>query len=80
MIWMDQGRLKKESLWQNSWIQERKKMCKRKNWQKLKVIKVLVENKEKLKGTAWSKERMQKQAEIMRRYLDKRKARMRKEK
>ena len=43
-------------------------------------MKVLVENKEKRKSTAWSKERKQRQAEMMRRYWDKRKAKMRKEK
>ena len=42
----------------------------------LKEMKVLVENKEKRKGTAWSKERKQRHAEIMRRYWDKRKAKM----
>ena len=47
---------------------------------KLNEIKVLVENKEKRKGTAWSKERKQRRAEMMRRYWDKRKAKMRKEK
>ena len=45
---------------------------------KLIEIKVLVKIKEQQKGTAWSKERKQKQAEIMRRYWDKRKAKMRK--
>ena len=43
--------------------------------QKLKEIKVLVENKEKQKGTAWSKERKQRQAEMMRRYWDKKRER-----
>ena len=37
-----------------------------------KEIKVLVENKEKRKGTAWSKERKQSHAEMMRRYRDER--------
>ena len=41
----------------------------------LKAIDVLVENKEKRKGTEWSKERKQRHAETM-----KRKAKMRKEK
>ena len=35
--------------------------------------------KNKWKGTAWSKERKQRYAELMRRYWDKRKAKMRKE-
>ena len=39
-----------------------------------------MENREKRQGTAWSKERKQKQGEIIRRYWDKRKAKMRKEK
>ena len=46
----------------------------------LKEIKVLAGNKEKQKGTAWSKERKQRQAEMMRRYWVERKAKMRKEK
>ena len=37
-------------------------------------------NKENRKETAWSKERKQKHAEMMRRYRDERKAKMRKEK
>ena len=40
---------------------------------KLKEFKDLVENKEKRKGTAWSKERKRKHAEMIRRYWDKRK-------
>ena len=47
---------------------------------KLKEIKVLEENIEKRKCTAWSKERKQKHAEMMRRYWDKRKAKMTKKK
>ena len=49
----------------------------REETERLNIIKILVENKEKRKGTARSKER---QAEMMRRYWDKRKAKMRKEK
>ena len=46
---------------------------------KKKEIKVLVENKEKRKGTAWQKEIKQRHADIMRRYWDMRKAKIRRE-
>ena len=47
---------------------------------KIKEFKVLVENKEKRKkGNAWSKERKPRHAEMMRKYWDKKKAKMRKE-
>ena len=38
---------------------------------KILKIKEIGENKEKLKGTAWSKKRKQRHAEMMKRYWDK---------